>query len=703
MSDICRTVSGLIERRIPALAGKVILEEIPSEDGLEVYETDSYDGKPVLRGSSAVALACALNEYVKYDLKGSFSWCGDRTGNISVLPAGSRRKTIPQKLRAYMNYCTLSYSAAWWEWNRWEEEIDRMALAGINMPLTVVGTEYVWYETLLRIGYTDSQARDFICGPAYIAWFLMANLQSFGGPVSLKYLENRRTLGRKIIDRELEFGMKPIQHGFAGFVPRDLSEHFPDAKIGFKPEWCSFEGAAQLDPTDPLFEDISGKYYQILKENFGSHGYYAVDPFHESTPPCDTDEYLNRAGKAISDSITRFDPHGTAVMQSWSLRKPVTDGMSTDILVLDFDGRYATSEYWWGKPFLLGNLHNFGGRINLHGDIRMLAENRFSRLSSECPNICGTGMFMEGIGRNPLYYDLAFEAGITSGPVDLNEWLSGYALRRYGAESRAAAQAVYLLSATVYKEGTNGVEYSSMICARPALHVKKSGPNYGFCFPYPPAALEHALALLMTDSELLKDSDGYRYDVADLTRQVLSNRLQDISSRIEAAFLSGNGPELKELTGLFLQILDDVDRILNTRKEFSFADWVDSARRRASDSDEERLFVRNASTLVTIWGPEDPSIFDYGWREWGGLIKGFYRQRWKIFFDELVSTFDRGEKWDEVSEMVYEREAFEGNPFYRKMAEFERNFARDPGAVEGFNGEDTVEVAKELMEKYGIR
>jgi hypothetical protein len=41
--------------------------------------------------------------------------------------------------RYYQNVCTVSYSMAWWDWARWERELDWMALNGINLALAFTG------------------------------------------------------------------------------------------------------------------------------------------------------------------------------------------------------------------------------------------------------------------------------------------------------------------------------------------------------------------------------------------------------------------------------------------------------------------------------------------------------------------------------------------------------------------------------------
>ena len=68
------------------------------------------------------------------------------------------------------------YSTVWWNWTRWEREIDWMALNGINMPLAFEGQEKVMYDMLIEdFGFTDSELSTFMSGPAFLPWSVYSN------------------------------------------------------------------------------------------------------------------------------------------------------------------------------------------------------------------------------------------------------------------------------------------------------------------------------------------------------------------------------------------------------------------------------------------------------------------------------------------------------------------------------------------------
>lgn len=698
----------LIERVTPGYGGQYLLELIPaSEEGEDVYEVDACDGKVVLRGNNTVALATAFNQYLKYCCNAHVSWFGNQLDLSERLPVPEKkiRNTINGKYRVYMNYCTLSYSAAYWDWERWEKELDYMAMNSINTPLSTVGLEAVWYNTLLKFKFTDEEARRFLAGPGHAAWQWMQNLQDYGGPLPKSWIDKHVVLGKRIIERQRELGMTPIQQGFSGYVPREMKEKFPEAQIRLQPSWCGFIGAAQLDPTDSLFTQFGRVFLEEEARLFGAYGLYAADPFHESRPPVNTPEYLHAVGENICKLFESFDSDSKWVMQAWSLRESIVKAVPKErLLILDLNGGKYRTNGFWGYPFVVGNLHNFGGRINLHGDLRLLASNQYEAAKREFPNVCGSGLFMEAIEQNPVYYDLAFEMPLHHDSIDVEGWLSSYAERRYGAKSEYAVQAWKCLLEGPYREGTNGTEFSSIIAARPALNVKKSGPNAGLSIPYSPRLLFRAEELLLKEADRLQQSVPYRFDIVDIQRQLMSNLGQAIHKQVADAFARKDLAAFRLHTGRFLEMLRDVDTLLRTRREFNFDRWLSEARSWGDTEEEKNLLEKDATSLVTIWGGENdrPLIFDYSWREWTGLIEGYYMNRWKMFYSMLEECLEKGVEYKEEGlRLTHGREAFDANDFYRTLGEWEVKYVNTFGKerVPLVCG-DEVEVVASMYKKY---
>ena len=72
---------------------------------------------------------------------------------------------------------------------------------------------------------------------------------------------------------------------------------------------------------------------------------------------------------------------------------------------------------------------------------------------------------------------------------------------------------------------------------------------------------------------------------------------------------------LHENALVFLDILEDLDRILATNKNFLLGPWLESAKAMATDSQERKLYEFNARNQITLWGP-DGQILDYGgWKK----------------------------------------------------------------------------------------
>jgi alpha-N-acetylglucosaminidase len=178
----------LLQRIVPQHAAQFQIENLNS--GKDSFEIKSRAGKIILRGNNGVAVASALYEYLTEYCHCQITWNGTNLKLPKTLPVIAQivRKATPYNYRYYLNYCTFNYSMSWWDWKRWEREIDWMALHGINMPLAITGEEYTWYLVYKDMGFTDEQLKDFFCGPSYFAWFWMGNLDGWGGPLPLSWM-----------------------------------------------------------------------------------------------------------------------------------------------------------------------------------------------------------------------------------------------------------------------------------------------------------------------------------------------------------------------------------------------------------------------------------------------------------------------------------------------------------------------------------
>ena len=141
---------GFLTRNLPFVADRIRITL--TEDGKNDHFCVSFKGGFLfVKANSRVAAANGIYTYLKQVCRVNLSWCGNEALQIDELIPfmGTIEKTIEQKYRVYMNYCTLDYTMCWWDFARWEREIDFMAMNGINMPLCVIGAEAVWFEALL--------------------------------------------------------------------------------------------------------------------------------------------------------------------------------------------------------------------------------------------------------------------------------------------------------------------------------------------------------------------------------------------------------------------------------------------------------------------------------------------------------------------------------------------------------------------------
>lgn len=681
--------TALIHRVVPAIENDFKIELIKNVTGKNVFEIESEDNKIVLRGDDAISIASALNWYLKYYCHCELSWCGDNLNLPARLPVVAQKVHIvsPYQYRVYLNYCTFNYSMSWWGWKRWEQEIDWMAMHGVNMVLSITGQEAVWQNTLRKYKMSDDEIRQFLVGPAYFAWQWMTNIESVYGPLPQHWIDRSVILEKKILARERALGMTPILQGFTGYVPIKLMEKFPQAHIMKKPVWFSVgPGTAQLDPLDPLFTRMSRTFLEEEKKLYGTNHVYAADPFHEGQPPKPGSDYLSEVGKTIWENTVAVDSQAIIAMQTWSLREPIAKAFPKDrILLLDLNAsKWRGTAAFWGRPWVAGIIQNFGGNTAMGGDLNGVL-GRFPHLLNErdkTKQLKGIGMFPEAIIQNPVIYEAAGEMAWYNKKPDTKNWLHNYVKARYGSINRPVQAAWDTLLNTVYSPRGGIVTYrESALCARPALKINGASPNGALNKEenYPFAHLWKAVDLLQQATAAIKNTATYKYDLVDAMRQCLADLAIPLQAQMADAYRNNKVDSFALYSHRFLDLMGDVNTLLGSRKEFLLGKWIADARAIGKTQAEKDLYEKNARSLITVWGPySDNAIqYDYSARQWNGLISTFYKPRWQMFIDFLSNELkkDTSVRYKEKNiDNRFGRPSNTANSFYNKMAHWEADW-----------------------------
>ena len=387
-------IEGLLERIDKGASRKIMTETVRSDR--DFFEITSKNGKPLIRGNNYVSIASGINWYLKYSVGVHLTWNSMHASLPATLPLvqGVERHTTDIKHRYYLNYCTLSYSMAFWDWKRWEQELDWMALHGINLCLDIVGTDVVWRNVLLKLGYTKDEANQFIAGPAFQAWWLMNNLEGWGGPNSDNWYQQRERLQKQIMKRMKELGINVCLPGYSGMVPHDAKQRL-GLDVADPGKWNDYKRPAFLQPTSKRFAEIASIYYKEQQRLYGKADFYSMDPFHEGGNAGGVD--LRKAGEAIMGAMKAVNPNAVWVVQAWgacpypSMIKHLKNG---DMLVLDL---YSENRPQWGDPestwyrkegfnghdWAFCMLLNFGGNVGMFGKLQHVVDEYYKARQSK--------------------------------------------------------------------------------------------------------------------------------------------------------------------------------------------------------------------------------------------------------------------------------------------------------------------------------
>lgn len=559
---------------------------------------------------------------------------------------------------------------AFWTWEDWEVELDWMALRGVNLPLAWVGQEKILIDVFHEIGLTDAEIATFLSGPAFQAWNRFGNIQgSWNGDLPRAWIDDQFILQKKIIRRMVELGMTPVLPSFTGFVPENITRVYPNANVIRGAEWGAFPpqhtNDTFLQPFDEHFPKLQKSFISKQREAYGDVSHiYTLDQYNEMDPSTGDLDYLRNISHSTWRSFKEADPDAVWMMQGWlfwassdfwtkARIEAYLSGVekNSDMLILDLWSesmpQWRRTDSYFGKPWIWCQVHDYGGNMGLYGQIMNLTVNA-TEARRESPSMVGFGLTMEGQEGNEIVYDLLLDQAWSSTALDTKQYFHRWVSSRYtgsGLIPKQLYQAWEVMREPVYSNTNLAFPAlpKSILELKPAIDgLLGLVLGHGTNITYDPVVVVKAWQLMYqaaSSEPELWTNPAYQHDMVDVTRQVMANAFMPMYKHLVSTYNdSGSADKLAHQGDEMLQLLNDLDAVLVTNKNFRLSTWISAARSWAHGNASYASYLEyNARNQVTLWGPNG-EITDYASKHWAGLVSSYYMPRWEMFFEYLKST-----------------------------------------------------------------
>ena len=648
--------NAVLQRVMPHLASQIHLELRAGQyaSGMDGFRITGTRGSIHISAASVPTLLFGVNWYLKYTAHLSISTNGNALGAPGLqLPAPAASIDVPaiSPVRYALNENTDGYTTPYWSFDRWQHEIDILALSGFNAILIQRGNDLAVYQAFRSVGYSDQDIRTWITQPAHQNWQWMGNMCCFIEPISLDLMQQRAASARRILNQLRALGITPMLPGFWGVVPADFAQHVPGTHVVQQTDpWNGFQRPGWLDPRDPVFAKLAAAFYKAQQDLFGPTTLYDMETFQEGGQAGNVP--IGAGAVAIQQSLNKAHPDALWFMMAWQDNPKPELLAAVDrhrILIADIEQgripRENREQEFGGAPWLFGGLWEFGGRVTMGAALYDYARRMPPMRSHPGSHLSGIALFTEGLDTNPFAFDLYTEMAWRTQPVDLAHWTQDYADRRYGAPDLHARNAWRIVQQTAYgyradgdlNHGERDAAHESLFNAQPSLTAVRTGHWAPDVLRYNADDLRPALTELLQVAPALRTTPSYRYDIVEIARQVLANDARRQLPLLKAAYDAHDRALLQQRQQLWMHSMDLDDRLLGTSEYFLLGRWLSWVPAWAHSAADAASLNYDARSILTTWGDRTASqdLHEYGNRDWSGLVRTYYAPRWQLYFNSL--------------------------------------------------------------------
>lgn len=124
----------------------------------------------------------------------------------------------------------------------------------------------------------------------------------------------------------------------------------------------------------------------------------------------------------------------------------------------------------------------------------------------------------------------------------------------------------------------------------------------------------------------------FRYDMADMVRQVLADRARPLLQRLAAEHKAGDAAAFEHGCAEFLDMIRRSADVLACSEYFLLGKYEQGAADRAGSNPQARAqMVQALRRLITTWAPGNTPLNDYAHREYAELMRHYYLPRWHAY------------------------------------------------------------------------
>lgn len=576
-------------------SGKLVEpKEWATETSPEAYYLQSAGkGVVVLAGKSDAAVLYAVYDYLQRYGKCGFFEDGDYVPHKAPAMSGVSYFTKPRMAvrEFHADLCGAfgikKFHFGHRTFDDWVKYYDWLAKRRMNMTGVFAGINSLWagdaVEMAFGVKVDDTPGEQYGAGwPTGWTW---------NSKVRTRLMQERVAYSRDI-------GLKTYWYCMYGHCPIPYKKLHPELK------WVpSNYDHALLYPDEPLATELTTKFYKAVTDLYGTDHWYTDSPYCESMSAGNEDDALKlkiAAAKEACKVLKKVDPDATWVSDSWDFgalptlwtperKKTYFESIPRDMsyffdATVDMNPLYASSNYFYGLPWAVGNLHSYQGDDHLHGDLGALIKGMNAAVDSPGGDkLNGYFNLPEIHGANIMYWQLSTLLAWDPRPVTLENYLRDFTVTRYGEDSYPTMRkAVDSLVKGVY----SGQNYQP-IYHKMGIFISSWWPiideGYQSGGPQLPGlasttrALHQAVKLGLTQEEAQRGNALYENDMVDWTKSYLVHMFNYCIISAYRSYKAGDYAEMHKWSKAADGLLLNVEMILSTRPDFSLQKTMDDA------------------------------------------------------------------------------------------------------------------------------